>query len=135
MCNVSKGVKSGQKVPVINFFVVDDSGEIKCSMFDEAATKFKDVLKRHGVYEFSSGTLIEEVQREGGFQQKENQLRRGLSIRFECYSKIVDKTGSAESNRLPLVTYRLAGFDELRDYELNTELDIAGIVKVLCLVM
>ena len=131
MCNVSKGLKSGQKVPVINFFIVDGSGEIKCSMFDEAATKFKDVLKRHGIYEFSSGTLIEEMQRDGGFYQKENHLRRGLSIRFECYSKIIDKTDSPEGNRLPLVTYRLAGFDELKDYDLNTELDVAGIVKVM----
>lgn len=93
MVNVSKGIKSGQKVPVINFFIVDGSGEIKCCMFDEAATKFKDVLRRHGVYEFSSGTLIEEIQREGHFY-KDQQLRRGLSIRFECYSKIVDRTDS-----------------------------------------
>jgi hypothetical protein len=134
ICKAKQGTKSGQNILVINFFILDASGEIKCSLFDEAATKFKDVLKKNGVYEFSSGTLIEEVTHSNGGQSNffypRETTRKGLTIRFEKYSKIVEKTEAIETAKLPLNVYKLARFEDLLSYDSNTEVDVAGIVKV-----
>jgi hypothetical protein len=134
ICKAKQGIKSGQNILVINFFILDATGEIKCSLFDEAATRFKDLLKKHCVYEFSSGTLIEEVAHSNGsssnFSYPRETTRKGLTIRFEKYSKIIEKTGVIEAGRLPLNLYKLVRFDDLLSYDSNTEVDVAGIVKV-----
>lgn len=60
MIQVKAGLKSGQRVLVLNFFVIDkDAKEIKCSCFDEAANKFQYLLRKDGVYEFSNGKIFE----------------------------------------------------------------------------
>lgn len=58
-CISKHGIKAGQKMLVINCRIMDASGEVKCSLFDEAAHKNKDLLKKGYIYEFAGGTLIE----------------------------------------------------------------------------
>ena len=50
MCKAKQGLKVGQQILVINFQIVDKSGELKCSVFDEAAHKFRPLLRKGGVY-------------------------------------------------------------------------------------
>lgn len=82
MCTAKAGIKTGQKILVCNFFIVDQSGEIKCTLFDEAASKFKDVIKRYGVYEFSQGTLIEDTAQNSGGGFYKDSPKKTLNIRF-----------------------------------------------------
>ena len=75
MIQVKAGLKAGQKVLVLNFFITDRyAKEIKCSCFDEAALKFQQILKKDSIYDFSNGKIIEEPQQHAS--------RRFINIRF-----------------------------------------------------
>lgn len=99
--------------------LLDETGEIKATAFNQTADKFYDIFKENKVYYITKGAIT--------------QAKKQYSTLSNDYEIQLDRDTVVEEilndDSVPKVQFHLMKFDQLQNTENNTIVDVVGIVK------
>lgn len=113
---------------LFNVHFLDETGEIRATAFNDACTKFSELLQEGKVYRVSKARLKQA-------NHKFSTLKHSYEIQLENDTQIEECIGDDQQGNVPQVKYDLVRLDTLKTKEvlpnnqLGGELDVLGIVR------
>lgn len=113
---------------LFNVHFLDETGEIRATAFNDACTKFSELLQEGKVYRVSKARLKQA-------NHKFSTLKHSYEIQLENDTQIEECVGDEQQGNVPQVQYDLVKLDTLKTKEASTtnqpgvELDVLGIIR------
>lgn len=105
---------------LFNMELIDESGEIRCTVFQEQVDKFFDMIEIQKLYYISRASIKMA-------NKQYNSLKNDYEMSLTGDSEII--ACNEESDAIPLMTYEFVPIKEIENMEKDTMVDILGIVK------
>ncbi|XBW36073.1 hypothetical protein QEN19_001648 [Hanseniaspora menglaensis] len=113
---------------LFNVHFLDETGEIRATGFNDACTKFSELLQEGKVYRVSKARLKQA-------NHKFSTLKHSYEIQLENDTQIEECVGDEQEGNVPQVKYELVTLDALKTMEAlpnnqpGGELDVLGIIN------
>lgn len=112
---------------LFNVHFLDETGEIRGTAFNDACTKFSEMLQEGKVYRVSKARLRQA-------NQKFSTLKHSYEIQLDMDTVIEECTGDDQDQSVPQVKYDLVKLDTLKNQEVvpnnqpGGEVDVLGVI-------
>lgn len=112
---------------LFNVHFLDETGEIRATAFNDACTKFSEMLQEGKVYRVSKARLKQA-------NQKFSSLKHSYEIQLDMDTVIEECTGEDQEEGVPQVKYDLVKLEALKDQEAvpnnqpGGEIDVLGVI-------
>eukprot|EP00158_Paraphelidium_tribonemae_P003830 Partr_v1_DN26403_c0_g1_i1_m23575 putative Replication Protein len=99
--------------------LIDASGEIKATAFNETAERFFPILEENKVYYFSKGSI--KIAR-----KQFSNVQNDYEISLDQMTEIIPCN---DASSVPAIRYNFVSIDRLNDFENNSMIDLIAVVK------